>query len=1146
MAQSVRKETGFPQKFWEDPSIVKWNKRTAHVPLHCHATVEGALRFWIERNNVDFEAATLAAWGDESVSASLESAAFWVKELPYVMSLSGYWNFFLVPNPEEAPQKFYEISFDDSTWGTLPVPSNWQMHGFDIPIYTNTEYPFPLNPPFVSTENPTGCYRKSFILPDEWRGRRVFLHFEAVDSAFYAWINGVLVGYSQDSRLPAEFEITEICYEPGSSKENILAVQVIRWSDGSYLEDQDHWWLSGIHRDVILLSKPQVFISDYFFKTHLAEDFSSADIQVELVVEAQRKIVESGDLVLYSAEACLCDSRKLFKDSDHFDLHSTEFTWLNPCQKIENKVGTQGYGMLSGTIQSPSLWSAEHPALYILLVMLKDSSGNLIDCEACQVGIRKISFRPKELLVNGKPILICGVNRHEHHPRVGKTNIESCMIKDLVLMKQHNINAVRNSHYPQHPRWYELCDLFGMYMIDEANIETHGFYSSIPLSQKTHPTSQPIWAYSMLDRVINMMERDKNHSCIISWSLGNESGYGPNHSASAGWLRERDPTRALHYEGGGARTTVTDIVCPMYMRVWDIVKIGKDPTEGRPLILCEYSHSMGNSNGNIHKYWEAINSTPGLQGGFIWEWVDQGLLKEGVDGNKHWAYGGDFGDSPNDLNFCLNGLTWPDRTPHPALHEVKYVYQPIRIALRENTIEIHNQQFFGTTETLEFNWCLTNGDGKVLGSGLIDLPSIEPQKTHKILLVSCPWYSLWRNLAIGEVFLTISAKLIHPTRWVDAGHFVASEQLCLPVIQRISNQLTMSESTRLEAERFKDSIYIIKGDEWQMEFNSSTGVLQQWKINNFPILKKGIFPCFWRALTDNDKGGEEHSYAFRWKAFFLDRLEVHTTSCHIAKVTRHVVQIEVTHLIKPKDVEDVALIERMSKQSHYSSKLEQAPSDKTTDHVEEKVKGDSLKQLESNPFWFKVNVTYWAYGTGDLILQYNVEPNKELPPLPRIGLEFGIDKSFKQVEWFGRGPFECYPDRKHAAHVGIYKKDVSDMHVPYIVPSENGGRADVRWVAFTNPQGIGLFASCYDESPPMQMSASYYSTEDLDKATHEEELREGDSIEAELRFLVLGLVLYLYLYRAIVKVRLSVYCVCDMEIGWAWKPAGLLLVWVVT
>lgn len=338
MAQSVRKETGFPQKFWEDPSIVKWNKRTAHVPLHCHATVEGALRFWIERNNVDFEAATLAAWGDESVSASLESAAFWVKQLPYVMSLSGYWNFFLVPNPKEAPQKFYEINFDDSTWGTLPVPSNWQMHGFDIPIYTNTEYPFPLNPPFVSTENPTGCYRKSFILSDEWRGRRVFLHFEAVDSAFYAWINGVLVGYSQDSRLPVEFEITEISYEPGSSKENILAVQVIRWSDGSYLENQDHWWLSGIHRDVILLSKPQVFISNYFFKTHLTEDFSSA----------------------------------------------------------------------------------EHPALYILLVMLKDSSGNLIDCEACQVGIRKISLRPKEVLVNGKPILICGVNRHEHHPRVGK------------------------------------------------------------------------------------------------------------------------------------------------------------------------------------------------------------------------------------------------------------------------------------------------------------------------------------------------------------------------------------------------------------------------------------------------------------------------------------------------------------------------------------------------------------------------------------------------------------------------------------------------------------------------------------------------------------------------------------------------------
>lgn len=1099
------KEMGFLERVWEDPSIIKWNKRTAHVPLHCHATVEEALRFWFERNNVDFKVAAQAVWEDEAVSASLDSAAFWVKGLPYVMSLNGHWNFFLAPSPGEVPHEFYESSFDDSAWGNLPVPSNWQMHGYDRPIYTNFVYPFPLNPPYVPTENPTGCYRKSFLLPAEWTGRRVFLHFEAVDSAFYAWINGVFVGYSQDSRLPAEFEITEHCYQPGSHKENILAVQVMRWSDGSYLEDQDHWRLSGIHRDVILLSKPQVFISDYFFKSHMVEDFSCANIQVELLVEAQHQTVASGDLALYSAEAFVCETEKCCIDRYQSDLRSIASAWLHRSQIIGANIGRQGCGLLHGKIERPKLWSAEHPHLYTLVVILKDPSGNIIDCEACQVGIRQISRRPKELLVNGKPILIYGVNRHEHHPRVGKTNIESCMIKDLVVMKQHNINAVRNSHYPQHPRWYELCDLFGMYVIDEANIETHGFDASFPVNQRRHPTSEPMWASSMLDRVVNMVERDKNHSCIILWSLGNESGYGPNHSASAGWLRERDSSRPVHYEGGGARTAVTDIVCPMYMRVWNIVEIAKDPTESRPLILCEYSHAMGNSNGNIHKYWEAIDSTPGLQGGFIWEWLDQGLLKEGADGKKHWAYGGDFGDFPNDLNFCLDGLTWPDRTPHPGLNEIKYVYQPIRISKREDTIEIYNKNFFDTTENLEIGWSLS-GDGKVLGTGLMDLPPLEPQNKYTILLQSCPWYSHWVNSSTMEGFIIITAKLIHPTRWADAGHLVASEQLSLPFRHAHAPIiLTMSESTRLEGERFENTIRIYKGQDWEMEFDSSTGILQDWKINNFPILKRGLLPCFWRAPTDNDKGGGSISYASQWKALFFDKLEVHTTRCYIEKLTRHVAQIKVTHLLKPKDIEDSLLMKRLSKQTGGSSKLVLAPSDETTRNAKIEGNSDDCKQQEIKPFWFKVDIIYWVYGTGDLIVQYNVEPNNELPPLPRVGIEFEIDKTLNHVEWYGRGPFECYPDRKKAAHVGKYKKNVLDMHVPYTVPSENGGRTDVRWVSFTNSEGIGLFASCYDGSAPMQICASYYSTGDLDKATHDKELRQRDTIEVHLDHKHMGL-----------------------------------------
>ncbi|XP_022867807.1 uncharacterized protein LOC111387485 [Olea europaea var. sylvestris] len=533
---------------------------------------------------------------------------------------------FLPGDPKRSCQKHLQVLIGSNAYFSVieTVPSNWQMHGFDIPIYTNVIYPFPLDPPRVPEDNPSGCYRTYFYIPKEWEGRRIFLHFEAVDSAFFAWVNGRLIGYSQDSRLPAEFEITDVCYPSGSDQRNSLAVQVLRWSDGSYLEDQDHWWLSGIHRDVLLFAKPKVFIEDYFFRSNLAEDFSHADIQVEVKIDKSAVSIHNATsedkfTANFTIDAEIFDTGSCYAGNGHVDLLSTNVAHLQMTQSVDYILGFIGYH-LSGKVQMPKLWSAEQPNLYTLVITLKDASGLIIDCESCQVGFRQISKAPKQLLVNGQPVMIRGVNRHEHHPRLGKTNLESCMVRDLVLMKQHNINAVRNSHYPQHQRWYELCDLFGMYMIDEANIETHGFHLSRNIK---HPTLEPNWASSMLDRVVGMVERDKNHACIIAWSLGNEASYGPNHAALSGWIRGKDSSRFLHYEGGGSRTSSTDIVCPMYMRVWDIVKIAEDPAEIRPLILCEYSHAMGNSNGNIHEYWEAIDSTFGLQGGFIWDWVDQ-------------------------------------------------------------------------------------------------------------------------------------------------------------------------------------------------------------------------------------------------------------------------------------------------------------------------------------------------------------------------------------------------------------------------------------------------------------------------------------------------------------------------------------------
>ncbi|KAL4203703.1 hypothetical protein AMTRI_Chr01g129290 [Amborella trichopoda] len=1058
-------------KVWEDPSFIKWKKRDAHVPLRCHDTVDGSLKYWYRRSTVDKLVSNLAVWDDNAVTGALDSAAFWVQGLPFVQSLSGYWKFFLAPSPTDVPLDFFKSNFDESNWGSLPVPSNWQMHGYDRPIYTNSQYPFPLNPPYVPDENPTGCFRKHFRIPNEWNGRRILLHFEAVDSAFQAWINGVPIGYSQDSRLPAEFEITDYCFPCGSSEENLLAVQVMRWSDGSYLEDQDHWWLSGIHRDVLLLAKPQIFIEDYFFQSWLTKGFSYADIQVEVKINGlggSNEIDRHADI---NMEAILYETGKWYESDENVDLQASEVARLELCPSNKN-IGFHGYKLV-GKLENPKLWTAEHPTLYTLIVILRDASEQLVDCESCQVGIREVSLGPKRLLLNGCPIVIRGVNRHEHHPRVGKTNIESCMVKDLVLMKQYNVNAVRNSHYPQHPRWYELCDLFGVYMIDEANIETHGFDLS---SRLKHPTSEPTWANAMLDRVISMVERDKNHACIISWSLGNESGYGPNHSASSGWVRGRDPSRLLHYEGGRSRTSSTDIVCPMYMRVSDIVKIAKDPTETRPLILCEYSHAMGNSNGNIHEYWEAIDSTEGLQGGFIWDWVDQGLLKEGADGTKHWAYGGDFGDIPNDLNFCLNGLTWPDRTPHPALNEVKYVYQPIKFTFVEDKFKIFNSQYFETTDNIEFSWLLV-GDGKCLGSGMLSVPLLKPLDSHEIELKSSPWYSLWESSPAAEIYLTMTAKLTQPTRWAEAGHVLSSRQICKPVKRaHIPSVIELSESPQLLIEQRDGAITISNLNEWLVEINSRTGTLDSWKVANVALICKPMLPYFWRAPTDNDKGGLSNSYATKWKKFFLDNLIVCTESCSMQKLTNHVAEIVVVHKVIPKDQSFVP----------------------NSDRFENNV-------FHNRMVVFKVDVTYLIYATGDLVVKYNVYPHSDLPPLPRIGVELHIDKSLDQIKWYGRGPFECYPDRKEAAQVGIYELNVENMHVPYIVPGECAGRADVRWAAFRNCDGIGLFASCYDGSPPMQMNVSRYSTEELDKATHEEDLVPGDDIEVHLDHKHMGL-----------------------------------------
>jgi beta-galactosidase len=559
------------------------------------------------------------------------------------------------------PDDFHSTVFDTSAWDEVQVPGNWMMQGYDKPIYTNVQMPIPNTPPFVPKEdNPTGLYQHTFAIPEDWNGRQIFIWFEGVESAFYLWVNGQAVGYSQDSRLPAEFDLTEYV----QVGENELRAMVIRWSDGSFVEDQDHWRMGGIHRDVYLYATPKVHIFDFFARPELDNDFVDGTLRVTARIEKYAALAIDGYQVRLG----------LFEEDG-----TAVFEPITKGFYENDNVLTQA--KLEQTITNPKKWTAETPTLYTLVLSLLDKDGNFLEAVRTRIGFRRVEIVGRELLINGQVVLMKGVNRHEHDERLGKVVTEAMMLKDIRLMKQFNINAVRTAHYPNCQRWYELCDEYGLYIIDEANIESHSLYDRL--------CHDPLWLTTFMERGQRMVQRDKNHPCVIFWSLGNESGYGPHHDALAGWMRGADGSRPIHYEGAISRHLgegrwqqghlATDVVCPMYPQVVDIIAYAEDKTNDRPLIMCEYAHAMGNSCGNLKEYWDAIKRYQGLQGGFIWDWVDQGLVKVDEQGREYWAYGGDFGDTINDVNFCINGLIFPDRTPHPALWEYKKLIQPIQI-----------------------------------------------------------------------------------------------------------------------------------------------------------------------------------------------------------------------------------------------------------------------------------------------------------------------------------------------------------------------------------------------------------------------------------------------------------------------------------
>jgi beta-galactosidase/beta-glucuronidase len=973
---------------------------------------------------------------------------------PFFQSLNCEWQFYWAPNPTASPQGFYAEGFDTSGWDTITVPGNWQLQGYDKPIYVNLGYAFPQDgrprpdpggasqqplPPIPEDDNPTGCYRRTFAVPQDWAGRQVFLVFEGVDAAFHVWVNGREVGYSQDSRLPAEFDITRHLRHG----RNTLAVRVYRYCDGSYLEDQDFWRLSGIYRGVYLLATPRVHVRDFFVRTALDEAYRDAAMTVEINIRnyGHRDAIDhSLQLTLY--------------DEGERPIGSASATG------IAVEAGGERTLQVEQVIANPKKWSAEHPHLYTLLIALKDAHGRVLEVQGCQVGFRQVEIKNGQLHLNGAPLLFRGVNRHEHDPDTGHSVSLQSMIEDIKLMKRFNINAVRTCHYPNDPRWYDLCDRFGLYVMDEANLESHGTWDKL--------ARDPAWEPAFLERGVRMVERDKNHPSVIVWSLGNESGYGPNHDAMAAWIRRRDPTRPLHYEGATRRSgreqdknypgpedaPAVDIISVMYPSIERIVELAQVPGETRPLIMCEYAHAMGNSCGNLREYWQAVEAHPRLQGGFVWDWVDQGIHQTTETGEEWFAYGGDFGDDPNDGPFCINGLVWPDRRVKPALWEYKEVIQPVKVEaldLLAGQLKITNAHHFSRLSELEIGWNLV-ADGEVLQWGTLadlDTPPGESQ------VVSLPFTQPVLTPG-GEYWLTLSFRLAEDTPWAEKGHEVAWEQFRVPFASREAPILELADLPELGVEEAGEHI-TVRGPGFRLVFDKRSGTINSWEYRGREMVSQGPLLNFWRAPTDNDASLRgDQTAALRWREAGLDRLQHDVGKIRLEQIAPQAVQVGVPSSI----------------------------------HAPDRADG------------FACETTYTLYGSGDVVIESHVLPGANLPPLPRIGLQMQLQAGYETFTWYGRGPHETYRDRQAGAQVGVYSGTVDDQYVPYIVPQENGNKTDVRWVALTDGEGVGLLVV---GMPRLEVSAHHFTVQDLTHARHTYELKRRDCVVLNLDSIQSGL-----------------------------------------
>ncbi|OWR28907.1 beta-galactosidase [Saccharibacillus sp. O23] len=961
-------------------------------------------------NRLDARAAlTPYADAEEALSGSATSSR--------VRSLNGTWKFHHVDKPADRPENFYEIGYSTEDWDDIPVPAHWQLHGYDYPQYTNVRYPWEgredLQPPFAPTEfNPVGSYVRTFEVPEEWEDRPVYISFQGVESCFYIWVNGDLVGYSEDTFTPAEFLLTPYLRKG----ENKLAVQVFRWCDASWLEDQDFWRMSGIFRDVFLYAKPKVQIADVLATAELDDRFEDGYLQVG--VQIGNPFGKKGGT--YKLEAKLLDA-------------SGREASARMTAEVDVQKDLLYAADLSAAVPKPAKWSAETPNLYTLVLSLSDENGE-VEAVKFRVGFRHFAIEDGVMKINGKRIVFKGVNRHEFSADRGRSVTEEDMIADIKLMKAHNINAVRTSHYPNQPRWYDLCDEYGLYVIDETNLETHGSweYGQTEEAERTVPGSKPHWRANVLDRANSMYQRDKNHASIIIWSLGNESWGGENFLHMANFFHAVDKTRLVHYEGTfHAREwdAASDIESHMYTTPQNVEKYAQENPQ-KPFILCEYSHAMGNSCGNLFKYTDLTYKYPVLQGGFIWDWIDQAIRTKTADGVDYLAYGGDFGDSPNDGTFCGNGLIFADRTVTPKLLEVKTCYQNVRfeeIDLNNGLVRVYNDFLFTDLNRYKLTW-ETAREGVVVERGTLPLQLAPGENTEIVVPFTLP-------ASAGEYTLTLSLSEQEDRFWAASGHEIAFGQFILPPAGEEAPAAQPASGTPLKTEDDGQKL-TVTGEQLAVVFDKESGDLSSLLWQGQELLLAAVRPNFWRALTDNDRGSKLDERSAIWREAGRNR------------------------------------------------KLLRLDASETQGTVVLK----TLLALPTAP-QSEVELTYEVSGSGGIAVSMTFKPGEGLPEIPEIGLLLELRGDLDTLQWYGRGPHENYWDRHQSARLGIYSGKVADQVTPYLRPQEVGNKTGVRWAELTDASGSGLRV---EGSPEVELNALPYSPETLEACDHGYKLPKSD------------------------------------------------------